>query len=134
MENTDDNRTTNTHPVRVKRIRTPALPMVRSRRGRTRRFNLLCAQFAREVGHPLSLVAKESVRHASALMVKAEELQAKILDGQDVDVDVAVRLASESRRLIATLKRSAAPAEPTPGPTLREYLEGLRDEAEEIAP
>jgi hypothetical protein len=136
LQNTADNGTTTGHPGKPKRVRTPSLPVNRTRRGRTRRFNLLCAQLAREIGHPLSLTENEVCRQASAVLVLAESMQAQILDGADVDVDEAVRLTSEARRIIATLHRRAV-AEPTPpGPTLKEYLETLRDraEADEVTP
>jgi hypothetical protein len=112
--------------------------------GRTlavRRFRELQRQFEHELG-PLSVVDKVLVDQAVALIVKAESIQTAIVRGEVADADAAIRLLSESRRVLASLKSKAAQNKPA-GPTLADYLaqraaqadeEDTSDESEVAAP
>ena len=75
----------------------------------------------------LSVFEREQIRQAAAIMLRAEQLQAGIVNGEAVDADELIRLASEARRIVAGLHRRAA-EQPPPQPTLREYLDTLRTE------
>jgi len=66
---------------------------------------------------------------AAALVVRSEAIQTAIVAGEHADTDEAVRLASESRRILIALKAAKASKAKEAGPTnLVELL--AREEAE----
>jgi hypothetical protein len=83
----------------------PDVPDGRSRPAR--RLRRLADEFASEVGTPLSPIDRVLVGQAAALALRSEQLQTAIVSGQSADTDEAVRLASESRRILVALKGKA---------------------------
>jgi len=77
-----------------------------------RRHRRLCDQFAEELGHPPSEIERSEIRLAVRLLMRSET---------EVDADLGVRLASESRRVLAGLKATAAKGKPA-GPNLADHL------------
>ena len=92
--------------------------------GRTRsfrRFRALVSAFEQELGPNLTEPDKALVRQVSSLQLRIEQMQCAIVAGRnDVSADEIIRLSSEHRRLLTTLRGKAAkkPA----GPTLKDYL------------
>ena len=58
-------------------------------------------QFEAEIGAPLLPMDEVLLGQAAGLVVCSEEMQSAIVAGQEVDMDEVVRLASESRRILA---------------------------------
>jgi hypothetical protein len=102
---------------RVRRKRLPA-PKFRTPLASIRRFNDLVTQFTREVGRELLAGEREMVRQAAAIMLRAEQLQAGLVKGEPVNPDELIRLSSEARRALRTIKASVKKpgALPTPLP------------------
>jgi hypothetical protein len=111
-----------THKHRPKRKTTRRRRRVDGRTLEARRYRQLVAQFTAEIGSPLSAIEETMVSQAAALIVKSEAIQTAIVAGEDADADQAIRLSSESRRLLEGLRAKAAKNKPTGGPTLAEYL------------
>jgi hypothetical protein len=95
-----------------------------------RRFRDLVTELAREHGGELSVVELGLIRSAAALTVKAEELQAGIVRGDAVDVDELVRLSSEARRVLQSL-RKRAPAAATSTESFADIAMRAQSEASE---
>lgn len=92
--------------------------------GRTlhaRRYKQLLREFSAEIGAPLSAIDEALIGQAAALVVKAEVLQTEIVAGRASDSDEIVRLASESRRILESLKSRSVKNKPT-GPSLADHL------------
>jgi hypothetical protein len=72
-----------------------------------RRFRDLCNALSGEYGGlaPLSEPEVALIRQAAALILQAEQLQAKIVKGESVDNDALIRIANTARRALAGLKR-----------------------------
>src|SRR5271167_2328932 len=107
----------------TKPARRPRQPSPRRRTplGSVRRFNELTVLFARELGITPTTAEREQLRQAAALVLRAEQLQHAIIRGEQVATDELIRLSSESRRVLAGLrKRAGAPARR--GPSLAQYL------------
>ena len=90
--------------------------------GRTpsaRRFRDLIDSFASDLGgmQQLSEAERALVKQAASVTIRAEQLQAGIVRGETVDPDELIRLSNTSRRLLASIRRRAAPK-----PTLSGYL------------
>jgi hypothetical protein len=85
-----------------------------------RRFRDLIAAYSAGLGE-LNEFDFALVRQAAALTLKAEQLQAALAAGADVDPDVLIRLAGESRRSLAAVSAKAVDRKPA-GQTLQEYL------------
>jgi hypothetical protein len=79
-----------------------------------RRYKALVAKFEAEAGGALREIDRGLLHQAAALVVKSELMQAAIMSGKEVDTGDAIRLASESRRIIemVTGGRAAGKAKP----------------------
>ena len=93
--------------------------------GRTRdarRFRDLVASFSESLGGDaaLSEADKSLVRNAAALAVKAERMQARIVAGEDVDLEGLTRLSNCVSRVLSQLGAKRERRDPTP--SLAEYL------------
>jgi hypothetical protein len=104
------------------------LPSLDMRSAGGRRFRDLCRELAKEIGGELSVIERAQVRAAAACLVRAEAMQDAIARGEVVSADDVVRLSSESRRILASIK--AKVAKPAPGgDELDEYLKAKRGAA-----
>ena len=99
---------------------TRLLAGVDGRSATARRFRDLIAELTPGGGgEGLAAAERSAIRQAAAMMLRAEQLQAEIVRGEAVDADTLIRLSSEARRILATVrKRARPPATPTP----TEYL------------
>lgn len=99
--------------------------------GRTlaaRRYRRLLTDFEAEIGGELTAIDKALLGQAAALVVRSEQIQAAIVAGETAATDEAVRLASESRRILITLKAKAAKNRPTVVPSVDELF-AVNDQA-----
>ena len=101
--------------------------------GRTRdarRFRDLVASFSESLGGEaaLSEADKALVRNAAALAVKAERMQARIVKGEDVDLEGLTRLSNCVSRVLSQLgvKRERRELAAHPGAVHRQQVRGLR--------
>jgi hypothetical protein len=72
-----------------------------------RRYRYLVAEYSNELGTELTEPEKALVRQVSSLQLRIEQLQGRIVQGEDVDADQIIRLASEHRRLLSQLSGRA---------------------------
>jgi hypothetical protein len=93
------------------RFRRPPVPKVRTPRGHRRRFNDLRAQIIADLGcTPTSIVERNLIHQAAALLLRCEQIQAAVANGEPVSAvlgDQCIRLSSEARRVVANLRKSA---------------------------
>lgn len=84
-----------------------------------RRFRDLMESFGSDLGglHQLTEAERALVKQAASVTIRAEQLQAAIVRGEAVDPDELTRLSNTSRRLLASIRRRAAPK-----PTLADHL------------
>jgi hypothetical protein len=61
------------------------------------------------------------VKQAAALALRAESMQADIVSGEAVDHDSLIRLSSEARRILSSIKRRA---EKPKAPAIHKYIAG----------
>jgi hypothetical protein len=99
-----------------------ALPRVDGRKPSVRRFRSLAMAYEAEFGSAdLSESEKALIGQICGLQVRLEELQVAVVAGHEVRADEIIRLSSEHRRLLTSLRRTAAKNKPA-GPTLQEHL------------
>lgn len=91
------------------------------RTSRARRFRALMAAFSEGFGGKAGARETSLIRQAAACTIEAEDLQAKIINGEHVDPDVLVRVSNVLARSLSALglKRSGK-ADQTP--SLADYL------------
>ncbi len=90
-----------------------------ARTAEARRFRDLCEGFTKDLGSPPGARDLALVRQAAALTVQTETMQAKIVRGEDVNVEQLTRLANGVTRTLRELgirKRGAQ------RPSLEAYL------------
>lgn len=101
------------------------IELPRAADGRTlasRRFRSLCDAFAAEFAGQLTEVDRSLIAQAAGLTLRAEQLQAAIVRGQDVSNDELVRISSTGKRLLEAIRAKADKRKST-GPTaLQQYL------------
>src|SRR5215210_9537872 len=96
---------------------------VDGRSANARRFRDLIADFAEPFGGLETLGESERVlvKQAAALALRAESMQAAIVNGEAVDHDALIRLSSEARRNLSSIKRRA---EKPKAPAIHKYIAG----------
>jgi hypothetical protein len=97
------------------------LPRIDARLVNSKRFRQLCEAFEAELGGNLNVIEQGLVTQACSLQIRIEALQSAIVAGADVDADQIIRLSSEHRRLLTSLRGKAARRQP-PAPTLQDHL------------
>lgn len=88
-----------------------ALAGVDGRSATARRYRDLIADFARELGGTNQLTTAEQglLRQAATLTLRAEQMAAVVVRGEAVDNGELVKLSSEARRILTSLRRTGAP-------------------------
>jgi hypothetical protein len=76
--------------------------------------------FAAELGGQLTEIDRSLIAQAANLVLASERFQADVVNGAEISADALVRVSSEARRILATL-RTKAKNKPA-GQTLQEYL------------
>lgn len=87
------------------------LPGIDGRSPQARRFRDLILGYTAEF-EAANEFDKALIRQAAFLVIKAEDLQAKQLRGEDVDSDEVIRLTGQLRRVLVSLRRRAEAGEP----------------------
>jgi hypothetical protein len=98
-----------------------ALPRVDQRTVSAMRYRSLLDSYAEELGGRLTEPEKALVQQIASMQIRIEQLQAAIVEGRDVDADQIIRLSSEHRRLLTSLRGKAAENRPA-GPNLQSFL------------
>jgi hypothetical protein len=98
-----------------------------------RRYRHLITTFTADIrGNPTEL-ERGLIKQAAALTLKSEGVQAAIVAGQDdADPDAIIRLSSEIRRILTTLRGKAAQNKPA-APTILDFAAELAAETAEEA-
>lgn len=86
-----------------------------------RRFRDLIQAFQSEIGGELTEIERGLVKQAAALTLRAEGMQADIVNGVHVDTDALIRLTSTSKRILTAISAKASKRKP-PQLTLAEHL------------
>ena|SRR5215210_3505446 len=88
-----------------------------------RRFRDLIRDFAEPFGGLKTLREGDRVlvKQAAALALRAESMQAAIVNGEAVDHNALIRLSSEARRILESIRRKS---EKPKAPTLHDYIAG----------
>ncbi len=92
-----------------------------------RRYRDLIAAFTADLGGEANLTEadRQLIRQAAGLSVRAEKLQADIVNGCDVDSDLLVRISNAAARLLGAVRRDRGKNDAPSGPTsLSDYLAG----------
>lgn len=84
---------------------TRLLANVDLRSSSARRFRDLVRSFEAELGGQLSELERGMVKQAAALSLKTEQMQEAIVRGDTVDSDALIRLSSEARRILTSLRK-----------------------------
>ncbi|WP_439399362.1 hypothetical protein ACRQ5Q_18450 [Bradyrhizobium sp. PMVTL-01] len=77
---------------------TRLMPGVDLRSAAGRRYRYLVTEYSNELGTELTEPEKALVRQVSSLQLRIEQLQGRLVQGEDVDADQIIRLASEHRQ------------------------------------
>jgi hypothetical protein len=88
-----------------------------------RRYRDLIVELVREHdgGGALSTTDLALIRQAASLTVRCEQMQSAVIRNEPIDEDMLIRLSSECRRILASLRKRTAKREPAT-PTLAEHL------------
>jgi hypothetical protein len=98
-----------------------------------RRFTFLVQSYSAELGDVLTEPELALVKQVAILQIKIEQMQGLIIGGADVDADAVIRLSSEHRRLLATLKGKADQTKPAPDDALQRYLAEHYSKPDDVA-
>ena len=101
--------------------RSRLLQNVDGRSSSARRFRDLVAAFEAEIGGTLTEVERGLVRQAAALTIRAEQLQADIVNGKPVDSDALIRISSTAKRILGAIGEKAAKRKPAV-PSLHDHV------------
>jgi hypothetical protein len=93
-----------------------------ARRLPARRFKALVAAYSSEIGDSPSETDKALIAQAASIAIRIERRQADILQGLDVDEDSLIRLSSEHRRILTSLRTKADKVKPDAPTELDRYL------------
>jgi hypothetical protein len=87
-----------------------------------RRYRYLVSAYSNEIGTELTEPEKALVRQVSSLQLRIEQLQVRVVRGEDVSADEVIRLSSEHRRLLTALTGKAEKAKPAASTSLHDYI------------
>ena len=92
--------------------------------GRTaagRRYRDLVRAFKTEIGGTITEAELGLIRQAAALTLRAEQMQADIVNGKEVNTDEVIRLSGTARRLLETIAEKSK-KRPTSKLTIRDRI------------
>jgi hypothetical protein len=101
--------------------RSRLLQNVDGRSSSARRFRDLVVAFEAEIGGELTEVERGLVRQAAALTMRAEQLQADIINNVPVDSDALIRISSTAKRILGAIGERAGKRKP-PAPTIHDHI------------
>lgn len=105
--------------------RSRLLDGIDGRSASARRFRDICRAYEAEVGGNISDVDRDLIKQAAALTLRAEQLQADIVNGKPGDDDRLIRLSGTANRILSAIKKRAA-KHSAPKPTLRDHIAARR--------
>jgi hypothetical protein len=105
------------------------LPRIDQRTIGAMRYRTLLDSYCAELGGHLNEPEKALVQQIASMQLRIEQLQAAIVEGRDVDADQIIRLSSEHRRLLTSLRGKAAENKPAAGPSVEDLFAVDADEA-----
>jgi hypothetical protein len=76
---------------------------VDGRSASARRFRDICRSYELEAGGVVTGVERDMIRQAAALTLRAEQLQADIVNGRPVDVDRLTRISGATKRILGAI-------------------------------
>lgn len=88
--------------------RSRILDGVDGRSAGARRFRDICRSYELEAGGHVSDVERDLIRQAAGLTLRAEQLQAAIVRGEDIDNDQLIRISSTAKRVLEAISAKAA--------------------------
>jgi hypothetical protein len=86
-----------------------------------RRFRDLIQLYEAEIGGVLTEVERGLVRQAAALTMRAEQLQADIVNGKPVDGDQLIRITGSARRILGAIAEKTDKRKPAV-PSLHDHV------------
>jgi len=86
-----------------------------------RRFRDICRSYEAEAGGTITEVERDLIRQAAGLTLRAEQLQAAIVRGEEVDSDQLIRLSSTAKRILGAISDKADKRK-VPAASLKDYL------------
>jgi hypothetical protein len=92
------------------------LPRIDQRTVGAMRYRSLLDSYGAELGGNLTEADKALIQQIAAMQLRIEQLQAAIVEGLDVDADQIIRLSSEHRRLLTTLRGKVGKNKPRHDP------------------
>lgn len=84
------------------------MPRVDARTRASRRYLELVQTFESDLDRKLTEVDRVMLKQAASLTMQAEDVEASVVKGLPVDPDLSIRLTSEVRRILATLKSNGS--------------------------
>jgi hypothetical protein len=109
-------------------------PGVDLRSAGARRYRYLVSSYSDEIGTDPTESERALIRQAASLQLRIEQLQVRVVRGEDVSADEIIRLSSEHRRLLSLLQGKADSAKPAAPAAIDQYLKdkyGAPAEAED---
>jgi hypothetical protein len=104
------------------------LPRIDQRTVSAMRYRSLLDSYGAEIGEHLTEPEKALVQQIASMQIRIEQLQSAIVEGRDVDADQIIRLSSEHRRLLTSLRGKAAKNAPA-APSVEDLFAVQQDEA-----
>lgn len=86
-----------------------------------RRFRDLMQAYEAEIGGNLTEVECGLVKQAAALTLRAEQMQADIVNGKPVDSDALIRISSTAKRILGAIGERAGKRKPAV-PSLHDHV------------
>jgi hypothetical protein len=87
-----------------------------------RRFRDLMQAYEAEIGGDLTEVERGLVKQAAALTLRAEQMQADIVNGKAVDSDALIRISSTAKRILGAIGERASKRKPAAVPSIHDYV------------
>jgi hypothetical protein len=106
------------------------LPRIDQRTVGAMRYRALLDSYGAELGGSLTEADKALIQQIAAMQLRIEQLQTAIVEGRDVDADQIIRLSSEHRRLLTSLRGKVAKNKPA-AESIADYM--ARKAAEKAA-
>ena len=108
----------------------PGLGLVDGRTQMARHYGSLVSAIAEDIGGfaDISAAQRELVRRAAGLSVLATVSEAKLLNGEAIDIGELVSLGNAQRRILSTLGLQRIARDVTPD--LRDYLEATKKQSD----
>jgi hypothetical protein len=109
--------------------RTRLLEGVDGRSALARRYRDICQAYETDAGGVIPEADRDLIRQAASLTLRAEQMAASLVRGEDINNDELVRISSTAKRLIETIRVKADARKPA-APGLGDILGEIEEVAE----